>query len=159
VVSAFEKYGVLNERELRARYEVAVEQYNKSINIEANLMVLVANRYILPEAYRHQAELGETVSKVKAAGVTSKEAKTALERLCRLTDDCRQRVDKLQTLLEHQANGDAEKHARFRDKVIPAMNDLRASGDNLECIVPNDLWPLPVSRDAVHQVIMAEPPA
>ena len=39
VVKAFEKYGVLNERELRARYDVAVEQYNKTINIEAQLMV------------------------------------------------------------------------------------------------------------------------
>ena len=48
VVKAFEKYGVLNERELRARYDVALEQYNKTINIEAQLMVLMANRYILP---------------------------------------------------------------------------------------------------------------
>src|SRR5689334_9992621 len=40
VVSAFEKYKVLNERELRARYDVAIEQYNKTVNIEAQLMVL-----------------------------------------------------------------------------------------------------------------------
>ena len=43
------------------------------------------------------------------------------------------RVDKLQQLLEHEANGDADKHAKyFRDKVIPAMNALRESGDALE---------------------------
>ena len=52
MVKAFEKYGVLNERELHARYDVAVEQYNKTVNIEAQLMVLMANRYILPAAYR-----------------------------------------------------------------------------------------------------------
>ena len=57
VIKAFEKYGVLNERELHARYEVALEQYNKTINIEAQLMVLMANRYILPAAYRFQGEL------------------------------------------------------------------------------------------------------
>ncbi len=44
VVKAFEKYGVLNEREVRARYDIAVEQYNKTINVEAQLMVLMANR-------------------------------------------------------------------------------------------------------------------
>ena len=53
-MKAFEKYGVLNERELHARYDVALEQYNKTVNIEAQLMVLMANRYILPAAYRYQ---------------------------------------------------------------------------------------------------------
>src|SRR4030095_14310566 len=57
VIRAFEKYGVLNERELKARYEVALEQYIKTINIEANLMVLMANRYILPSAFRYQTPL------------------------------------------------------------------------------------------------------
>ena len=47
VVKAFEKYGVLNERELKARYEVALEQYIKTINIEGQLMVLMANRSLL----------------------------------------------------------------------------------------------------------------
>src|SRR5713101_5456747 len=64
VVKAFEKYGVLNEREIHARYEVALEQYNKTINIEAQLMVLMANRYILPAAYRHQEQLANTVAAV-----------------------------------------------------------------------------------------------
>ena len=79
VIKAFEKYGVLNERELKARYEVALEQYNKTINIEAQLMVLMANRYILPAAYRFAGELAQSVAAVKAAGVTAKEAKKTLE--------------------------------------------------------------------------------
>ena len=73
VIKAFEKYGVLNERELHARYEVALEQYNKTVNIEAQLMVLMANRYILPAAYKHQEQLANTVAAVKAAGASAKE--------------------------------------------------------------------------------------
>src|SRR3954447_7336002 len=68
VIQTFEKYKVLNDRELRARYDVAVEQYNKTVNIEAQLMVLMANRYILPAAYRYQTQVAESVSAVKAAG-------------------------------------------------------------------------------------------
>src|SRR6476659_7698676 len=68
VVKAFEKYAVLNERELHARYDVALEHYNKSINIEAQLMVLLANRYILPAAYQYQGTLAATVASLKAAG-------------------------------------------------------------------------------------------
>ncbi len=50
---------MLNERELKARYEVALEQYNKTINIEGQLMVLMANRYILPAAYSYQGQVAE----------------------------------------------------------------------------------------------------
>ena len=148
VVKAFEKYGVLNEREIHARFEVALEQYNKTINIEAQLMVLMANRYILPAAYRHQEQLANTVAAVKAAGASAKETRRALDEICKLTDDAKVRVDRLEALLEHEGNGDAEKHAKyFRDKVIPAMNALREVGDSLENAVPQNLWPLPTYRE------------
>ncbi len=148
VVAAFEKYGVLSEREWHARYEVAVEQYNKTINVEAQLMVLMANRYILPAAYRFQGDLAGSVAAVKAAGATSKETRKALDTLCRLTDECKVSVDTLQELLEKHHDGTAEKHARyFRDKVIPAMDALREVADNLEGIVPHDVWPLPTYRE------------
>src|SRR5580765_6553280 len=75
VVKAFEKYGVLNERELHARYEVAVEQYNKTVNIEAQLMVLMANRYILPAGYRYQGQLAQTVGALKTAAAPGKETR------------------------------------------------------------------------------------
>jgi glutamine synthetase len=148
VTQAFEKYGVLNERELHARYDVAIEQYNKTVNIEAQLMVLMANRYILPAAYRHQEQLANTVTAVKAAGAVAKETKRALDDICTLTDQAKIRVDRLQELLEHEGGGDAEKHARyFRDKVIPAMSSLREVGDSLESAVPQNLWPLPTYRE------------
>jgi glutamine synthetase len=148
VIKAFETYGVLNERELRARYEVAIEQYNKTINVEGQLMVLMANRYILPAAYKYVGELAETVSALKAAGASAKEARRALDDLCKLTDEFKGRTDRLQALLEHSADGSAEKHAKFfRDKVVPAMTSLRETGDSLEAIVPHDGWPLPTYRE------------
>src|SRR4029078_9035841 len=51
VVGAFEKYKVLNDRELHARYEIMLEQYNKTVNIEGQLMTMLANRDILPAAF------------------------------------------------------------------------------------------------------------
>jgi glutamine synthetase len=148
VVKTFEKYGVLKERELRARYDVAVEQYNKTINIEAQLMVLMANRYILPSAYEYQGALAQSVAAVKAAGATAKEARRSLDNLCRLTDEFKIRIDHLQELLD-QAHADTpEKHMKFfRDKIVPAMNLLREAGDSLECIIPHATWPLPTYRE------------
>jgi len=148
VVKAFEQYGVLNAREMHARNEVALEQYNKTINIEAQLMVLMANRSILPAAYRFQGELAQTVSAVKAAGASAKEPRKALDEVSSLVDTCRQSTIALQKALDHEENGDAFKHAKyFRDKVVPAMNALREAGDALENLVPQDIWPLPTYRE------------
>jgi glutamine synthetase len=148
VVKTFEKYGVLNERELKARYEIALEQYIKTLNIEGQLMVLMANRYILPAAISYQGQVASSVSAVKAAGASAKEAKKSLDTLLALTDEFKARTDKLQHLLEHEGNGGAEKHAKyFRDKVIPAMVALRETGDSLEGVVPHNIWPLPTYRE------------
>src|SRR5437773_8162079 len=61
VVGAFEKYKVLNERELRSRYEVMLEMYNKTVNVEGQLMVLMSNRYILPVALEYQKQVAQSV--------------------------------------------------------------------------------------------------
>ena len=147
-IAAFEKYGVLNERELRARHEVALEQYNKTVNIEAQLMVLMANRYILPSAYKYLGELAGAVAAVKAAGGAAKEPRKALDKLTKVIDEAKSGVDELQDLLDHDHDGGAAKHAKyFRDKVIPAMDALRVAGDGLEAMVPQNLWPLPTYRE------------
>ena len=72
-VELFEKYKILNERELHARYEIMVETYNKTVNVEGQLMVLMANRYILPAAFEYQKQVAQSVAAVKAAGGKSVE--------------------------------------------------------------------------------------
>jgi glutamine synthetase len=148
VVGIFEKYKVLNEREVHARYDIMIETYNKTVNVEGQLMVLMSNRYILPAALEYQKHVAQSVAAVKAAGSRSTEGKKVLDRLTKLTDDFKRRADKLQHALEHEANGDAVKHARhFRDVVIPAMETLRDAGDELELILPHETWPLATYRE------------
>ena len=128
----FSKYGVLNNREVESRYEVWVEQYVTTINIEAETAASIARTMILPAALRHLAQL-------KAAGVLE---------LVRETDAL---VKKLVTSIKAlekvnvaHPDGDALKHAVFmRDKVLTAMNAVRIIADQLERIVADDLWPLP----------------
>jgi glutamine synthetase len=147
-VGIFEKYKVLNEREVRARYDIMVETYNKTVNVEGQLMVLMANRYILPAALEYQKRVAESVVAVKEAGGKSVEGKKVLDRITKLTDDFKRRIDKLQDALEHEGNGDAARHARhFRDVVLPAMNALREAGDELEVMVPHEIWPLATYRE------------
>ncbi len=148
VVGIFEKYKVLNERELHARYEVMVEQYNKTVNVEGQLMVLMANRYILPAALEYQKQVAQSVAAVKQAGATSTEGRKLLATLIKLTDEFKRRTDKLQKALGHEGNGSVVRHAKhFRDAVIPAMTAVRDTGDQLETIIPHELWPLATYRE------------
>jgi len=147
VVKTFEKFKVLSERELHARYEVNVETYNKVINVEAQLMTLMANRYILPAALEYQRAVAASVAAVRSAGSTSKEGKKVLAKIVKLVDAFRAQTEVLEKALDHAAPS-VEKHAKFmRDKVVPAMVKLRDLGDQLELLVPHAQWPLPTYRE------------
>ena len=147
VIGIFEKYKVLTGRELHARYEIMVEQYNKTVNVEGQLMVLMANRYILPAAIEYQKQVAQSVAAVKSAGGKAVESKKLLDAVTKLTDEIKRGSDKLQKVLAHES-ADTEKHAKhFRDVVIPAMNTLRTSADTLEEVMPHGLWPLATYRE------------
>jgi glutamine synthetase len=147
VSKIFEKYKVLNGRELHARYEVAMETYVKTINVEAQLMVLMSNRYILPAALRYQKDVAESVTAVKTAGGSIREAKKVLDRLTALVDALRSQTEQLAKALEQHA-ATTEKHAKMmRDAVVPLMAALRDTGDQIEVLLPHELWPLPTYRE------------
>jgi glutamine synthetase len=147
VVKIFEKYKVLNSRELHARHEVAVETYVKTVNVEAQLMVLMANRYILPAGLQYLKDVADSVKSVRDAGGSSREAKRLLDRLVSLVNELRGATDKLEKALDHHAPT-AEKHAKFmRDTVVPAMVAVREVGDEIELLTPHAVWPLPTYRE------------
>jgi glutamine synthetase len=119
----------------------------KTLNVEGQLMVLMANRYILPAALQYQKQVAESVAAVKAAGAATREGKRLLDRVTGLVDDLRTQTEKLAKALDHHAAG-AEKHARhMRDAVVPAMQALRETGDQIELLVPHEVWPLPTYRE------------
>ncbi|MSO29864.1 MAG: glutamine synthetase type III [Acidobacteria bacterium] len=147
VIKLLDKYKVLNERELHARYEVFLENYNKTVNVEGQLMVLMANRYILPAAFEYQKQIGQSVAAVKAGGASSPQTKKLLVRYTKLVDKFKLQTDALEGVLDH-SGGSAEKHAKYmRDKVIPAMVKLRELGDAIEVLTPHEIWPLPTYRE------------
>ncbi len=67
-IKLFSKYGVFNERELHSRYEIFVEGYRKTINIESQLTLQMARRMILPAALRYQAEIAQSIAQLESNG-------------------------------------------------------------------------------------------
>jgi len=147
VVKTFEKFKILNGRELHARYEINLENYSKTINVEGQLMVLMANRYILPAGLEYQMNVGQSVAAAKTGGVPSKEGVKHLTKVVGLVDRFRQKTEALAKALDH-ADASAEKHAKYmRDTIVPAMVSLREIGDQLEVVIPHAIYPLPTYRE------------
>jgi glutamine synthetase len=132
--AVFSNYNVLSEREMHARYDVFIEQYAVKLNIEAETAASIARTMILPAAVRHLALL-------KGAGVEAAAAETQA-----LIDELWGTIAGLEevNLSDNQPDGEPMEWAIYmRDKVIPAMDSVRAVADHLERIVADDLWPLP----------------
>jgi glutamine synthetase len=147
-MALLERYKILNERELHARYEVFLENYNKTLNVEGQLMVLMASRYILPAALEYQKRIAQSVTAVKQAGGSSASGKKLLAYYTKLVDKFKAQTDALEETLAHSNSGSAEKHAKYmRDKLVPAMAKLREFGDAIEVETPHEIWPLPTYRE------------
>jgi glutamine synthetase len=148
-IEMFGKYGVFSERELHSRFEILLENYKKTIAIEAGLTLQMATRMILPAALRYQAQVAQSIANLKAAGVTVPKSQTALlSELTETIESLQGSIDKLTDAAESHASGDTLAHAKHaRDAIVPAMAEVRAAGDNLEALVADDLWPLPTYQE------------
>ena len=150
-VTLFTKYKVLNEKELHSRYEIYLENYNKTVTIEAQMTATMARTMIIPAGFKYQQEVAASITAAKEAGMT----KAALADQESLLADITATVSLLQKAtaalahaLEHHNSGDAMAHAKYcKGTVIPAMNAVRAAGDKLEMLISDDEWPLPTYRE------------
>ncbi len=140
VVGVFEKYGVLTKAELESRFEIACEQYEKHINVEANLVAELAQTKIYPVAAAYAASLAEGVAKLKAVGITA--STTTLEKVNSLTNDLESSIAALKAV-----HAEAHGMESWSKKVIPAMLKVRKIVDTLEGLVPDDHWPLPTYQE------------
>jgi glutamine synthetase len=144
--AVFTTFGVLSERELAARYEIAWERYVKVGNIEASAALDIARTMILPAAIRY-------LSQLYSVGPASRAVASLCSKVGELVDRLSAAIDELEHA-QHAAHegGSVQDEARaFADKVIPAQNVLRDAADELETLVADDLWPLPKYRELLFQ--------
>jgi len=139
-IELFEKYGVLSETELKSRYHILCEQYEKVVNVEAKLVAEVAQTKIFPVAVAYAASLADSVAKLKAAGVSTSTA--TLEKVAALVSQLETDLAMLQAV--HSA---AHEVSDWTFKVLPAMLKIRGTVDELETLLPDELWPLPTYQE------------
>ena len=144
----FEKYSVFTHREMHSRYEIGLEQYTRSIGVEARSTLEIAATAVLPAAVRYQTEVALNLGALKAAGV---EVDTdPLDEVSGPVSDLRSAVATLRAALAAWT-GTAEEEAQYAHlTLIPAMAAVRSAADILEGIVADDLWPLPTYQEMLY---------
>jgi glutamine synthetase len=101
---------------------------------------------ILPAAYRYQGELVGTAHKLKELGKAVHMG--TLDKLTALVGELEGSIQALEKAVGHHGGGDIQAEvAHFHRDVIPAMVALREIADQIEAILPDDLWPLPTYRE------------
>ncbi|MDH3207368.1 MAG: glutamine synthetase III [Gemmatimonadota bacterium] len=146
VEALLDKYNVLSPRELASRHEIYLEQYVKTIEVEARLTREIAQTMIFPAAVRYQNELASTCANLKLVGIEF-DTKT-LDQVTSLVKSLQDSTAALTKLLAREGSHDLEKEANHcRDKVLPAMLKVRAAADQLEDVVADDMWPLPTYQE------------
>ena len=144
-IALFEKYGILNEAELNARYVAKAEQYGKLLNIEANTMIYMVRHMYLPALYDYSGDIAATVATKAEIGIEAKTEKKVVEELTCGIDKISAALEKL-VALNDEADAIADPQEQdndYRDKVIPAMEELRAEVDAMELLCGHDYWPVP----------------
>jgi glutamine synthetase len=146
VKDLFEKYGVLNNRELNSRYEVYLEQYGLSVGVEARTTLEVGRTIILPAALRYQGELAGAAANLKAIDYPFDT--TTLDEVTAQITALQSALAALGAAVESHAGDSSLAEARYAcDTLLPAMLEVRAAADALEDVVADDLWPLPTYQE------------
>jgi glutamine synthetase len=155
-IDLFGEFGVLSEAEVRSRYEVKLDKYNKLLNIEANTMIRQSRRMYMPDVNNYIGDLAEEITRTEA--VVGEDAvshqKDLLKQLTDGLNDAYVATDKLEKIHnETEAIEDSQKKATaYANEVLPAMNVLREAVDGLECITDHDYWPVPTYNDILFYV-------
>ncbi len=153
-VALLTKYGVYSAEEIAARKEILLDNYAKTISIEANTMLEMVRREVLSAAVNFSAKLSHVVKDKVTCGVSATTETDLLRRVAALTDAIYAGSDKLEKAAAEakKAVGTSALAAAYRNKVVPAMESLRASCDELETITPRELWKMPTYSDLLFSV-------
>ena len=154
-VALLQKFGVLSEKEIKARMEVLLENYAKTINIEALTMIDMTKKKYIPTCIAYTKELCDAAAVKQSLDICSCVEKELAEKVSSLTKAAYEATEKLEAAVAAAAAKDdcvLSMAKSYREDVIPVMDDLRAAVDALEVITPSEKWPVPAYSDIIFNV-------
>ena len=139
--------GVFSMAELRSRYEITLENYCKTVTIEANTMIEMVRREILPAIEAYVGSVAETAAKKKSAvpDLECRSEKKVLTKLSVLSDLIDKNAEALEASMAKLLTESDTSVSAFavRDDILPKMAQLRAVADEAETLTAKSYWPFP----------------
>ncbi len=154
-ITLFETHHIFNAAELKSRYEISLESYSKVLHIEAETMLSMARREILPAVIRYTREIAMAAKSIKeyAPGLNCIPEEDLLRNLTESTQKLHAAVRLLDEKLIHSGLHDDAygKACYMHDVILPAMNSVREVADRLETITEAEYWPFPTYAQLLFQ--------
>ena len=150
----FIRNGVYTETEISARQEILYENYYKTISIEAQALLVMTRRNIFGAAVSYEKLLSEMLQAKQALGLEDRAAAGRLKLVSDLTEELSEGIAALdQAMAGEEGLADARKAAWYQlEKIVPGMNRIRGAVDELERLIPLDLWPYPTYGQILYSV-------
>ena len=153
-VKAYSDMNVLSPVEIESRYEILLEEYSKTINIEMLTSLEMAKQEILPACIKYVNSLAEGISVKESIGIKVPVEKKAVADMAEKTELLSEKIsalDKAKNAIP--TNDDALHHAKYyQDVILPAMKEMRMVADSLEIVVSKEFWPFPTYEDLMYRV-------
>ncbi len=156
-IKLFTKHNIFTEVELNSRYEILLENYCKTLNIEALTMIEMARRSILPAVIEYTKNITDTLTAKQSIGIDISKCKEkeVVEELSYITSMIIENTEKLENALigVKDIEGIQNEANYYKDTVIAAMNELRVVADRAEVIVGDEYWPYPRYGELLFSIL------
>ena len=147
---------IFTPAEIYSRYEITLENYCKTVNIEGQTMVDMARKEILPAVEAYARDLADTcaVKQAAAPGVSGRYEKKTIARLSTLADEIDEATDALESaLIKYKTVSDVTEAAcMIRDVILQKMAELRVVCDEAETVTAEKYWPFPTYGELLFGV-------
>ena len=153
-IDVFVHQGVYTEKEVIARANIQLENYVKSIRIEALTMIEMARQDIYPAVNGYLAELCGSIEAKRAVSAklpVGEDTKLA-EKLATMNDAMMAAVAKLERDLSEMPEGEQPASQKMAHVVLPDMEQVRSLADGMEKLCSSDYWPYPTYTDILYSV-------
>ena len=151
-----ERHHVLSREEMEARYEISLENYSKTINIEALTAMEIVKKQILPASIKFSTKIAESINAINATelGIDISAQGNLLKEVSNLISTIDAKVKILEeSVIKAEKMDDSYNQAHsYRFDVFENMNSLREDVDSLEMIVDEDIWPLPSYTELLFNI-------
>lgn len=149
-------HGVFSEAELKSRYEITLENYCKTVVIEAGTMVDMAKTQIAPAVEKYTADVAKNAAAKKAldASIACSYETSLVKKLSALTDRIAVKTEELEDALLSLDNAEdiGAESEMIRDTLLLKMSELRVACDEAETLTAKSYWPFPTYGDLLFGV-------